>query len=353
MSSLERNKGRLDYRAAGVDIDAGDAVVDAIRDAVQRTHGPRVVRGLGHFGGFFRIGPADAEATLVASTDSVGTKVKVAIFADQHEGIGVDLVHHCINDIIACGATPLFFLDYYATGKLDPRHAETIVTGIARACEQHRVALIGGETAELPGIYADRDYDVAGFIVGIVDGRAIVDGSAIRAGDIVLGLPSAGFHTNGYSLVRAALGLNEHSRAVLHEMLAGAGGRTVGEALLEPHRCYAAEVRGLLDAGIVRGMAHITGGGIAGNVARVVPPGLTAEIDSTRWEIPTVMRFVIERGGIERAEAFRAFNMGIGFVIVVPPEEVRAARRIVPDAIEIGHIAADDGERRARIRGID
>lgn len=347
---------RLDYRAAGVDIAAGDAVVGAIGAAVRRTHTERVLRGLGHFGGFFRIGPADGNATLVASTDSVGTKLKVAILAGRHDGIGVDLVHHCINDIIACGAEPLFFLDYYATGALDPGHAAEIVTGIAGACETHGVALIGGETAELPGIYAAGDYDIAGFIIGIVDAERIIDGSTIRAGDVVLGLPSAGFHTNGYSLVRAVLGLNDEQAESAADLLAGTipgeSERSLAELLLEPHRCYLPEVRRLLGADVVQGMAHITGGGIGGNVSRVVPPGVTVEIDPATWKTPAVMDYVITQGGIVRAEAFNAFNMGIGFVLVVREDDLQQARRLVPDALVIGRVVAATGGERVRVGGV-
>jgi phosphoribosylformylglycinamidine cyclo-ligase len=341
VSQAHGDRGRLDYRSAGV---------------VRRTHGPRVLRGLGHFGGFFRIGPAGDRATLVASTDSVGTKLKIAILAQEHSGIGTDLVHHCINDIIACGARPLFFLDYYATGHLDPAHAAQIVESISAACEEFGVALIGGETAELPGIYAAGDYDVAGFIVGMVDADSIVDGSAIRAGDVVLGLPSSGFHTNGYSLVRAALRLNEESSEFARELLQLAIGdehdRPLERLLLEPHRCYAREVGTLLDAEIVQGMAHITGGGIAGNVARIVPSGLTVEVDPTSWDVPAVIEFVINRGEIERAEAFKAFNMGIGFVVIVRERDVPAARNAVADSRVIGRVVTGSSGDRVRIMGL-
>lgn len=346
---------RLDYRSAGVDLVAGEAVVDAIGAAVRATHGPEVLRGLGHFGGFYRIGPTPSGATLVASTDSVGTKLKVAILAGRHEGIGRDLVHHCINDIVACGARPLFFLDYYATGKLHPEHASLVIGSIAAACREHGIALIGGETAELPGIYAGDDYDIVGFIVGLVDADHIIDGSAVSAGDLVLGLPSSGFHTNGYSLVRTALGLNTSestARAILHSTLPGGDARTLADLLLEPHRCYGTEVSALVSAGIVHGMAHITGGGLPGNVSRVVPEGLQAALDPSTWETPAVMEYVIRHAGIDRAEAYRAFNMGIGFVVIVAPADADQVQRLVPEARVIGRIAASSDAERVRIAGV-
>jgi phosphoribosylformylglycinamidine cyclo-ligase len=339
-----------------VDIDAGEAVVAGIRAAVARTHGPRVLGGLGHFGGFYRIGQAGPGATLVASTDSVGTKLKLAILAGRHRGIGFDLVHHCVNDILACGATPLFFLDYYATGRLHPDHAIEVIGAIADACAAHGIALIGGETAELPGLYAGDDYDIAGFIVGLVQEHGIIDGSRVRAGDVIIGLPSSGFHTNGYSLIRAVLGLNRDggdARAILDAPApADPTGRTLGDALLEPHRSYAAEVRELLLAGVVHGMAHITGGGLPGNVSRIVPAGLVACIDTRAWSVPPLFEYVALAGDVDRRECYRAFNMGIGYVIVVDATQVETALGIAHDGIVIGQIARDEGAERVTLLGI-
>jgi phosphoribosylformylglycinamidine cyclo-ligase len=350
-SPANRSAKPLSYRDAGVDIDAGDAVVAGIRAAVARTHSDRVLGGLGHFGGFYRIGPAGPGATLVASADGVGTKLMVAIAAEQHAGVGFDIVHHCVNDILACGAAPLFFLDYFGTGRLRPDIATTVVTSIARACAALDVALLGGETAEMPGLYTGHDYDLVGFVIGLVEQAGLIDGSSIQADDVLLGLPSDGFHTNGYSLVRAALGLNDSSNGNVRRRLAQPASfnpqRTLAEALLTPHRCYRDEVMTLTGAGIVQGMAHITGGGLPGNVGRVIPDGLTAEIDATSWTPPELFRFVAAAGQIPPAECFRAFNMGIGYVVVVRPSAVEAARQLVPDLRQIGRVRPADGNARA------
>lgn len=352
---MARDPGSLDYRQAGVDIDAGDALVAAIRQSVSATHGPEVLRGLGHFGGFFRLASAGSGTTLVASADGVGTKLKVAVLAGMHESIGADIVNHCVNDILACGASPLFFLDYFATGALEAGTAATVINSIANACQELGVALLGGETAEMPGIYQPGDYDLAGFIVGQVDEAEIVDGSAIQPGDIIFGLQSNGFHTNGYSLIRVALGLNgdvEIARERLGSQVAYDPSLTVADALLQPHRCYLDDIRSLLGLGLVRGMAHITGGGIAGNVSRVVPNGLAARIDTGAWQPPPIVGYVIERGHINLEEAFRVFNMGIGFIVVCDPDHAAMVRDAVPDAVEIGRIDADSGVERVQLLGI-
>ncbi len=352
---MASDPGSLDYRKAGVDIDAGDALVTAIGKSVAATHGPEVLRGLGHFGGFFRIGQAGPGATLVASADGVGTKLKIAVLAGHHTGIGADIVNHCVNDILACGASPLFFLDYFATGSLDPEVGATVINSIARACEELGVALLGGETAEMPGIYQEGDYDLAGFIVGIVNEDQIVDGSAIRPGDAIVGLPSHGFHTNGYSLVRAALGLNgdiESAHARLRSNVDYLPGLTLAEALLKPHRCYLGDVRPLIQSGAVHGMAHITGGGLPGNVSRVIPEGLTAAIDTNTWSPSPIFDYVTERGHIAPREAFRVFNMGIGFVVVCDPDYVSVIQDAVPDAVEIGRVEAGSSDERVQLLGL-
>lgn len=352
---MPADPGSLSYQKAGVDIDAGDAVVRAIGASVAATHGPQVLRGLGHFGGFFRIGETGPGATLVASADGVGTKLKVAVLAGKHEHIGADIVNHCCNDILACGATPLFFLDYFATGTLDPLVAATVIGSIANACKSAGVALLGGETAEMPGIYLKGDYDLAGFIVGIVDQDSIIDGSGIRSGDVLLGLESDGFHTNGYSLIRAALGLNEGSDLAatrLQSEVSYRPGRTLAEELLQPHRSYVTAVQGGLDSGVIKGMAHITGGGLPGNVSRVIPEGLVAEIDATSWTPPPLFEYVVEQGNIDLAEAYRVFNMGIGFVIIASPDDVGTLKQVVPGLKEIGSVRPGDETNRAVMSGL-
>ena len=338
----------LSYRDAGVDIDAADAVVAGIRGLAARTHTDRVPRGLGHFGGFYRIGPAGSGATLVASIDGVGTKLKVAALAGQHDGIGADIVNHCVNDIAACGATPLFFLDYFGTGHLNPETAVTVIRGIVRACEEAGVALIGGETAEMPGVYTGEEYDLVGTIVGVVESDAIVDGSSVRIGDVLVGVPSSGFHTNGYSLVRAALGLNES--VVARERLAAPApfdaSRRLADLLLAPHRSYLPVVRQVLAETQVAGMAHITGGGLPGNVARIIPEEATARIDTSAWQIPDMFAFVAEAGNVSEAECYRAFNMGIGYVLICSPEVVPVITSIAADAVVIGEVTAAIDERR-------
>lgn len=338
----------LSYREAGVDIDAGDAVVRGIVEAARRTHDERVLSGLGHFGGFYQIGPTAPGATLVSSIDGVGTKLKIASLAGQHDGIGYDIVNHCINDILACGARPLFFLDYFATGKLSLDVAVTVIEGIAEACARADVALLGGETAEMPGVYHGEDYDVAGVIVGMVNQDSLVDGSTVAGDDVLIGLPSNGFHTNGYSLVRAALNLKdgESSRSQLREPLPYGSGQTLAQALLEPHRSYGPAVAAVLKTRQVTAMAHITGGGIAGNLSRVIPDGLQAQIDTDTWETPRLMTYVAEAGNISESECYRAFNMGIGYIIVARPDGVEPILDALPDAIVIGQVAAaSDGER--------
>jgi phosphoribosylformylglycinamidine cyclo-ligase len=340
--------GTMSYRSAGVDIDAADAVVAGIRGLAARTHTERVPKGLGHFGGFYRVGPAGPNATLVASIDGVGTKLKVASLAGRHDGIGADIVNHCLNDIAACGATPLFFLDYFGTGQLRPDIAVSVIGGIAAACEAAGVALIGGETAEMPGLYTGEDYDLVGTIVGIVESDAIVDGSTIEAGHVLVGIPSNGFHTNGYSLIRAALGLNE-SDATRERLAAPApfdASRSLAEVLLEPHRSYLPVVRQLLTETRVSGMAHITGGGLPGNVSRIIPVGLAARIDIGAWQVPAAFTFVAEAGNVAESECYRAFNMGVGYVVVCSAQDVAAVTRIAADAVVIGEVTQASDEQR-------
>lgn len=341
----------LRYKDAGVDIDAGESVVAGIRRLSAEGRNPRVIGGLGHFGGFFRLGPTTGSTTLVASIDGVGTKIIVAQIAGRHDSIGVDLVHHCVNDILACGAEPLFFLDYFGTGRLHPDDALAVIGGVARACEDMGIALLGGETAEMPGLYRGNDYDLVGAIVGVVIEDRIVDGSAVRDGDLILGLPSDGFHTNGYSLIRAALGLNdsEVARQRLESSVPFAAEQRLADVLLTPHRSYRREVTRMLATGSTRAMAHITGGGIPGNVSRVIPDGLVAEIDLAAWDIPPLFTYVAEVGHISHGECFRAFNMGIGFVAVCSPSDLDVMIEAAPDAIVIGRVATATGHQKVRM----
>jgi len=316
------------YRDAGVDIDAQDEALARVKEMVRATHTDGVLSELGSFGGLFKLPTKGMkEPVLVASADGVGTKLKIAFITGRHDTVGQDLVHHCINDILVQGARPLFFLDYLATGRLDPGVAAAVIGGVATACGSHGVALLGGETAEMPGFYGDGEYDLAGFIVGVVDRKRIVDGSRVRKGDVLVGLPSSGLHTNGYSLVRKILleeqGLEPTSRL---EPCDG----TVADELLEVHRCYLGQVWPLLEQGRVRGIAHITGGGLTDNLPRVLPDGLRAVIKVGSWDVPPLYRYLAQLGDIPEEDLWRTFNMGVGLVLVVAPkvlQEVLGALR--------------------------
>ncbi|MGA3184035.1 MAG: phosphoribosylformylglycinamidine cyclo-ligase [Candidatus Dormibacteria bacterium] len=314
--------GDLRYADAGVDIDEGDRAVRLIKQAVTATHGPEVLGGIGAFSGLFAFDPQRwKQPVLAASTDSVGTKVKVAIAAGRYRGIGIDLVNHCVNDILCSGAEPLFFLDYYATGRLSPERLAEVVGGAAAACGDAGCALVGGETAELPGLYALGDFDIAGFIVGCVERDEIIDGHRIEVGDAVLGLPSSGLHTNGYSLVRHILAEREIGwDAVLPGTQA-----PIADLLLEPHRSYLAAIRELRSRVEIRGLAHITGGGLLGNVPRILPAGTAALIERDAWEVPALFTALETVGGVRADEMWRTFNMGIGMVVVVPAAAAPAA----------------------------
>ena len=341
----------LDYRSAGVDIDAGAEAVRRIRALARGTFTPGVLSDIGSFGGLFRPDLTGlTEPVLVSSADGVGTKLKVAFLAGRHDTVGCDLVNHCVNDILVQGATPLFFLDYLATGRLSPDVIEAVVRGIAAACAENRCALLGGETAEMPGFYADGEYDLAGFVVGLADRGRLIDGRGIRPGDPVIGLPSTGLHTNGYSLARRivfdTLGLAVDSAPE------GLDGR-VGDVLLRPHRSYLRPVSPLLaeGAGVVKAMAHITGGGLTDNLPRVLPPGVAVEIDTKAWTPPPVFTFLQRHGELTDAEAFRTFNMGIGLVIVCAPDRrdtllAECRRHGEPGAAVIGRVTTGDGTVR-------
>ena len=325
----------MDYRQAGVDIDAGNETVRRIKALARGTFTPGVLSDIGSFGGLFRLDrDRFQEPVLVSSADGVGTKLKVAFMTGRHDTIGADLVNHCINDILVQGAEPLFFLDYLATGRLLPVVAEQIVSGVARACRENGCALIGGETAEMPGFYADGEYDIAGFIVGAVDRAKIVNGERIVPGDVLIGLPSTGLHTNGYSLARRVF---FDVAGLRPETFVSELGATAGDALLAPHRCYLSVVRPLLELGLVKGLAHITGGGITENLPRTLPEGCAAAVDQQAWAVPPLFRFIETHGAITRDEMFRAFNMGIGLVIVCA---ARDAERVVSVLMQAGERAA-------------
>jgi phosphoribosylformylglycinamidine cyclo-ligase len=337
----------MDYKASGVDIDAGNETVRRIRSLARRTYTPGVLSDIGSFGGLFRLDrDRYQEPVLVSSADGVGTKLKVAFMTGRHGTVGADLVNHCVNDILVQGAEPLFFLDYLATGRLDPSVAEEVVGGIAGACRENGCALLGGETAEMPGFYADGEYDIAGFIVGIVERSRVIDGRSIVPGDVLIGLPSAGLHTNGYSLARRVLFETTGWTAdtVVPEI-----GATVGDALLAPHRSYLPVVRPLLTSQLLKGLAHITGGGITENLPRVLPEGCSAEIDLRAWSVPALFRLLQERGQIPQDEMFRAFNMGIGLVLVCATSEAEQiintlVRNGEPRAVRIGFVVSGSRE---------
>lgn len=316
------------YAEAGVDIAAGEETVERIRRAVASTRRPECLGDLGGFGGAFLF-PGDRfeEPVLVAGTDGVGTKLKVAFLAGQHGTIGIDLVAMCANDILAQGAEPLFFLDYLAAGTLDPAQAEQVIEGIAAGCREAGCALIGGETAEMPGFYPPGEYDLAGFAVGVVERARLIDGTRIREGDVLLGLRSSGLHANGYSLARAILlsGTDQEDRARLAETVPG-GEQTLGEALLAPTRIYAGALLSLRDQVEIRGIAHITGGGITGNVPRMLPEGLQARIERDRVPGGPLFSLLAGRGPVADPEMLTTFNMGIGMVLALAPEELPAAR---------------------------
>lgn len=339
------------YQSAGVDIERAERAKARIAARVAALANANVIGGIGHFGGFFRAPRNDKPLVLVSTADSVGTKVMLAGAIGAHYGIGVDLVNHCVNDLLATGARPLFFLDYYATPELDPEALAEVVDGLADACEAAGCALVGGETAQLPGIYREGTYDLAGFMVGSVAEDEIVDGSAIRSGDVLVGLPSSGLHTNGFSLARVALGLNvppAELRRRLEQIPLWAD-RSLGQLLLEPHRSYLPVIEPLLGTGAIHGMAHITGGGLAGNLRRVIPNGLLTEIELGSWSVPRLFTSIAESGQIDQAEMYRVFNMGIGFVAIVAADDVPRLAERDPAVAVIGRIVPSTAPERVRL----
>ena len=346
MNDNTQNSKGLSYLDAGVDIDAGNELVERIKPAVRSTNRPGVVTGLGGFGGLFKLDTERyREPLLVSGTDGVGTKLLLARQLDRHDTIGIDLVAMCVNDILTCGAEPLFFLDYFATGKLALDQAQAVIEGIAEGCRQAGCALIGGETAEMPGMYDNDDYDLAGFAVGVVERPQLIDGSRIQAGHVVLGLPSSGPHSNGYSLIRRVL---ENSGEDPDMALRGS---TLGEALLAPTRIYVKAIAALLESHTIDGLAHITGGGISENITRVIPDELAIEVDLSSWQRPAVFDWLQSRGRIEDSEMLRTFNCGIGMAIIVGEARADIVCGALCDAgetvVNLGRVTpgAGDGQR--------
>ncbi|WP_333840987.1 phosphoribosylformylglycinamidine cyclo-ligase [Pelomicrobium sp.] len=318
----------LSYRDAGVDIDAGDRLVQAIKPLARRTFRPEVLGGIGGFGAMFSLPPGYREPVLVSGTDGVGTKLKLAFQLNRHDTVGIDLVAMSVNDILVQGAEPLFFLDYFACGKLDVEVAAQVVAGIAAGCEQAGCALIGGETAEMPGMYAPGEYDLAGFAVGIVERSRLIDGRRIRPGDVVLGLASSGAHSNGYSLIRRIVELHQL------DLSADFDGRSLGEVLLTPTRIYVKPVLALLNALPVKGLAHITGGGLLENIPRILPEQVVAVLEGGCWPMPRLFTWLKALGGITDQELYRVFNCGIGLVAVVEATDAQAAMELLEQAGE-------------------
>ncbi len=326
------------YEDAGVSIEAANRAKRRIKQLARRTFNPRVLRDVGAFGGFFALDGLPRDAVLVSSVDGVGTKLKVALAMGRHSTVGADLVNHCVNDVAVHGAAPLFFLDYIATGRLKPEVVTEIVSGVARACRESGCALVGGETAEMPGFYADHEYDLAGCIIGLVRRRYIIDGSGIRAGDAVLGLASAGLHTNGYSLARKVL-LQEAGLKL--DQLIPELGRTLGDELLAPHRCYWRIIESLLRnggrggsqarrrTGLLKGIVHITGGGLTENPPRILPAGCRMDIQLGSWPVPPIFELVAKLGSVPEDDMLRTFNMGIGMMLVVRERNVDAVARVL------------------------
>lgn len=329
------NNTNSTYKSAGVDVEAGYEAVNLMKKHIARTITKGVVSDIGGFGGLFALDKDNyEEPILVSGTDGVGTKLKVAFMMDKHNTIGEDCVAMCVNDILCQGAKPLFFLDYIATGKLSPEKVAGIVEGVSNGCVKAGAALIGGETAEMPGLYSEGEYDVAGFSVGIVDKSKIIDGKSIKKGNIIIGLPSSGIHSNGYSLVRkivdeCSLDLNKYYEEF---------GKTLGEELLTPTKIYVNPILNLLESINVNGIAHITGGGFIENIPRVFSNGLNAEIDTTKWETPEIFKFLREKGNVETKEMYNVFNMGIGMILIVDENDVDETLNILKANDENGYI---------------
>lgn len=350
----ERDQG-LSYRDAGVDIEAGERLVDRIKPLAARTRIPEVLGGVGGFAGLCSVPAGMREPVMVSGTDGVGTKLRVAFLADRHDTVGIDLVAMCVNDVLTVGARPLFFLDYFATGRLDVDTASSVVAGIARGCELAGCALLGGETAEMPGSYPEGEYDLAGFAVGVVERDAILDGSRSREGDVLLGLPSSGLHSNGYSLARKVL--LERAGFALDAVLPELGA-SIADVLLAPTRIYTSAVQAALGAGGVRALCHVTGGGLPGNLPRVLPEGLGAEVSASRGPRLPIFELIAREGGVSVEEMRRTFNLGVGMVLAVEPSRVEALtqtlRSVGEEPFPLGRVVAmaeARGEARVRYVG--
>ena len=335
----------MDYQEAGVDVEQGRAFVDAIRDSVQRTYRPEVIGGLGGFSGFFQLPKGYQEPVLVSGTDGVGTKLKIASILNRHDTVGIDLVAMCVNDVLTSGAEPLFFLDYLATGKLNPEQLTQVVSGISQGCQQAGCALLGGETAEMPGFYQLGEYDLAGFCVGIVEKSLLLDGSQVQLGDVAIALASQGVHSNGFSLVRKIVadgGFDWSDRPTLLQ------GKTLGEAFLTPTQIYVKPVLSARKAGLeIHGMAHITGGGIPENLPRCLGAGQSIHVDLNSWTIPPIFEWLAAAGSVSRTAMFNTFNMGIGYVLIVPAacvqQTIEWMRSQDIDAYAIGQVITGSG----------
>jgi phosphoribosylformylglycinamidine cyclo-ligase len=331
------------YKESGVDVEAGEEAVDRIRPMVHETFTTGVLADIGAFGSFFELDLGDVEQpVLVSSIDGVGTKVKVAARAGRYDTIGQDLVNHCVNDVAVCGAEPLYFLDYVGTGTLDPGVAEDVVSGFATACKQNGCALVGGEMAEMPDVYGDGDVDLVGTIVGVVDKPKIVNGEAIEPGDVLLGLPSTGIHTNGYTLARTVL----FEQYDVDDTVDALGNDTVGDALLRVHRSYLEAIQALVDADLAQGLVHVTGGGLPGNLGRVLPDGCTAVVDYDAWQRPPLFDLIQREGNVPEADMRQTFNLGVGLVAVVRSGNVDEVRRVLHELeeapVRIGEVEAEE-----------
>ncbi len=354
MTDSPSSRPSLSYKDAGVDIDAGNALVDRIKGVAKRTTRPEVMGGLGGFGALCQLPSGYREPVLVSGTDGVGTKLRLAMDLGRHDTIGIDLVAMCVNDLVVAGAEPLFFLDYYATGKLDVDIAADVVTGIGDGCEQAGCALVGGETAEMPGMYEGSDYDLAGFCVGVVEKSEILDGSQVAEGDALLGIASSGPHSNGYSLIRKILEVSGASLDV------DIGGVALGDALMAPTRIYVKPLLSLIrESGVpVHALSHITGGGLTENLPRVLPEGLAARVDVNAWQRPAVFRWLQEQGNVAEEEMYRVLNCGIGMVVVVPAEKADQARahlQALGETVhQLGEIVARRGdEEQVRLENLE
>jgi len=336
-------RSKQTYASAGVNIEVADKIKELIARQAKSTFHPEALN-LGSFGSMFQLKEYN-EPVLVSSVDGVGTKLKIASLLNKNDTVGADIVNHCVNDILCCGAKPLFFLDYIAMGKLVPQQVEAIITGISEACQEADCSLIGGETAEMPGIYFQESYDLVGFIVGVVERASIIDGSSITAGDVILGLPSSGLHTNGYSLVRKVFGVEDNPTCLsrFYPEL----GKTLGEELLQIHRCYYHWLKPVMP--LIKGLAHITGGGFVGNIPRILPQGLAAHLKKDSWDIPPIFKLIQEKGNVEEAEMYRVFNMGIGMVLICSSQAVTKLTMALSQAKVIGEVIKAKREKKVII----